>query len=296
MLSLPRRILQHPLTRLVLSLGGALAALVLLTLLIGGVTMPVRGLGDQLLVAVLNATAVLVALLGVGRYVERRGPAELGLGRRGAARELGWGMLLGAGLMFAVAAVLALPGWFQWVDESPGAPRPQARAVLMWLAIFAAAGFFEELLFRGIAFRLLEEWLGSAMALAVSGALFGWIHMNNEHGSALTAATIALEAGLLLGGSYMLTRSLWFPTAVHIAWNWTQGVLLGVPVSGIEVQSVLKSRLEGPEVWTGGAFGVEAGGVSILLSTLVGVALVVAAARRGHWQPFLPRRTRSSPA
>jgi hypothetical protein len=271
------------------------AALVLLTLLIGGVTMQMRGLGDQLLVAVLNATAVLVALLGVGRYVERRGPAELGLGLRGAARELSWGMLLGAGLMFAVAAVLALPGWFQWVDEPPGASQPQARAVLMWLAIFAAAGFFEELLFRGIAFRLLEEWLGSAAALAVSGAFFGLIHMNNEHGSALTAVTIALEAGLLLGGSYMLTRSLWFPTAVHIAWNWTQGVLLGVPVSGIEVQSVLKSRLDGPEFWTGGAFGVEAGAISILLSTLVGVALVVTAARRGHWRPFLPHRARSSP-
>ena len=272
--------------RLALALLGLLAILVLLSLVTTRVTMPMGGLGRQLLSSALNGTAALVALLGMGRYLERRGPSELGLGRQGVGRHLGWGMLLGAGLMGAVVAVLSLPGWLQWGGGPPDTLRQHGREALVWLAIFLFAGVFEEVLFRGLFFRLVEEWLGSGAALAASGALFGLIHMDNDYGTGLIAMTIALEGGLLLGACYMLSRSLWFPIAVHVAWNCAEGVLFGLPVSGTPVHSVFTGRLVGPAFWTGGAFGPEAGAVSILLSTLAGVALVRAAARRGQWRPL----------
>lgn len=288
MRSLLRRLVHHPFTRLVLSFLVAGIVTMLLTLATGWLTPPGGGLGALLLAAVLRLTAALVALLGVGRYLEQRSPAQLGLGLRGSVRLLGWGALLGTGLMTLVAAVLALAGWYTLVAAPTAASR--SRDVLMWLAILAAASFTEELYFRGMAFRLLEEWLGSGAALVVSSAFFGLAHLNNEGASVLAAVSIALEAGLLLGGCYMLTRSLWFPTAVHVAWNCTEGVLLGVPVSGNEVASVFVTRLEGPEAWTGGVFGPEAGGVSLLLATLVGCVIIAAAIRRGQWKPFLSRR------
>jgi len=285
-----RRFFLHPLTRLGLTLLGALALAMLLFILTAGMTMPMGWRGRQLLSAILNATAALAALLGVGRYLEHRGPSELGLGLRGAGRHLGWGAVLGAGLMGTVAAVLTLPGWLQWVDGPPDTLREHGREMLVWLAIFVFAGLFEEVLFRGVFFRLLEEWLGSGAALGVSSALFGLLHIGNDNGTGLTSAAIALEAGVLLSGCYMLSRSLWLPVGLHVAWNCTQGVLLGLPVSGATVHGVFKGRLVGPEFWTGGAFGPEASALSILLNTLVGVALVVAAARRGQWRSFRSRQ------
>lgn len=279
--------------RLGISLLAALALVLLLSIATAGVTMPMGGLGRQLLNSLLTCVAALAAMLGVGRYLERQGPARLGLGLQGAGRHAAWGLVLGTGLMGAVAAVLTGAGWIQWSAGPPDTVRQHGREMLLWLAIFLFAGIFEEVVFRGILFRLLEEWLGSGVALLLSGALFGLVHLNNAHGSMVSAMAIAVEAGLLLGACYMRTRSLWFPIGVHIAWNCTQGVVFGLAVSGGSVHGVFEGRAVGPEVWTGGAFGPEAGAVSIVLATLAGVALVVAARRRGQWRPFTLRRTPS---
>jgi membrane protease YdiL (CAAX protease family) len=288
-----RRFFLHPLVRLGISLLGVLALLLLLSILTAGVTMPMGGLGRQLLTSILTSVAALAAMLGVGRYLERQGPSQLGFGLPGIGRHWAWGMVLGTALMSAVAAVLTVTGWIQWDAGPPDTVRQHGREMLVWLAIFLFAGLFEEVVFRGIFFRLIEEWLGSGVALLVSGALFGLVHMNNENGSGLSAMAIAVEAGVLLGACYMLTRSLWFPIGVHIAWNCTQGVLLGLAVSGGTVHGVFMGRMVGPEFWTGGSFGPEAGAVSIVLSTLAGVVLVVAARRRGQWRPLALRRASS---
>jgi membrane protease YdiL (CAAX protease family) len=290
--SLFRRILRHPFTRLVLC-G---VALVLFALLIHGLSMLAGlprstsgGLGT-LLTAVYNALASVLAMWLVEWGIGRRTLAQLGLGRHRAPRELGWGLLLGLGLISAVVGILALAGWYQLVDGPPESVQDEARDALLWLAIFTAVGIFEEVAFRGIAFRLLEEWLGSAAALVLSSAFFGLVHLMNPNATGFAAVAIALEAGVLLGAAYMLTRSLWFAIGVHIAWNWTQGALFGVAVSGTDVAALLESRMQGPEMWTGGAFGAEAGGVAVLLCTAAGVLLLLYAVRRGQWIPFMPRR------
>ncbi|WP_205525686.1 CPBP family intramembrane glutamic endopeptidase [Pyxidicoccus trucidator] len=287
-----RRVLHHPFTRLVLCL---VLAVVLSALFhwLGAVLrldrLPSANLRTGVF-ALKNAVTVVLALWLVEWGIGRRTLAQLGLGWQGALRDVGWGLLLGLGLMSAVIGVMALAGWYQLVEGPPESFQEEARDALVWAAIFSAAGFFEEVAFRGIAFRLLEEWLGSAAALLVSSAFFGLVHGTNPHATWFATLAIALEAGVLLGAAYMLTRSLWFATGVHIAWNWTQGALFGVAVSGLDVDRLLESRLSGPEAWTGGGFGAEAGGVALLLCTTAGVLLLVYAARQGQWVPFLPRR------
>jgi membrane protease YdiL (CAAX protease family) len=287
-----RRVFQHPFTRLVLCV---VLSVVLAPLLHGlgwllGLQRLLPGNPGLLLFAVFNATGVLLAMWLVEWGTGRRTLAQLGLGRHRALSDLGRGLLLGLALLSAVVGVLALAGWYHLVDGPPETLQDEARDALWWAAIFTAAGFFEEVAFRGIAFRLLEEWLGSAAALALSSAFFGLVHAMNPNATWFATLAIALEAGVLLAAAYMLTRSLWFATGVHVAWNWTQGALFGVAVSGTDVASLLESRTEGPEAWTGGAFGAEAGGVAVLLCTTAGVLLLVYAARRGQWVPFLPRR------
>jgi len=286
------RALHHPFTRLVLCLVLA-AVLSVLFQWLGSALRLNRLPSDNLrtwVFATNNALAVLLAMVLVEWGVERRTLAQLGLGQQGACRDVGWGLLLGTVLMSTVVGVMALAGWYRLVEEGPESIVEEAKDALAWAAIFAAAGFFEEVAFRGIAFRLLEEWLGSAAALLVSSAFFGLLHGANPHATWFATLAIALEAGVLLGAAYMLTRSLWFATGVHVAWNWIQGPLFGVAVSGTDVDRLLESRVEGPEAWTGGAFGAEAGGVALLLCTTAGLLLLAQAMRQGQWIPFLPRR------
>lgn len=298
--SLPtlRRALHHPLTRLVLCfvLSGVFSALFWQLIKLLDLNRLPDGQLRNWIFSLDGALAALLALLLVEGVLERRGSAQLGLGRQGALRGLGLGLLLGTALMTAVVGVMALAGWYVLVEGRPEALQDELRDALAWAAIFASVGFFEEVAFRGILFRLLEEWLGSAAALLISSALFGMFHAGNPHATPFATLAIAVEAGLMLGGAYMLTRSLWFATGVHVAWNWMQGPLFGVAVSGTDTQSLLESQLVGPEAWTGGAFGAEAGGVALLIGIVTGVLLVVAAIRRGEWVRFLPRRSVHPPA
>jgi membrane protease YdiL (CAAX protease family) len=147
----------------------------------------------------------------------------------------------------------------------------------------------EELFFRGILFRWIEELAGSWAALAVTSVLFGFAHAMNPNATLFSSTAIAVEAGILLGGAYMLTRNLWLPIGLHAAWNFTQGYLFGIPVSGVAEEGLVRSRLSGSELLTGGGFGLEASVIAFVLATAVGIVMVVLAVRRGRVAPPLWR-------
>ena len=154
-----------------------------------------------------------------------------------------------------------------------------------------SAAFFEELLFRGILFRWLEQFGGSWFALAFTSGLFGYAHINNPNATWFASLAIALEAGVLLGGVYMVTRSLWAPIGLHFGWNVTQGYIWDVPVSGNDVDGLVEAQLRGNELLSGGAFGLEASLIAMIIATLAGIYLVWLAAQRGEVvRPWWVRR------
>ena len=233
--------------------------------------------------------ALVACLLGWAVYrlyvrlIERRPGVEFG--RQGAVRELGSGLALGAALFSAVIGVLGALGLYR----ATGWRGPQV--LIAPLAISVGAAVIEELLFRGAIFRIVEATLGTWIALAISALLFGAAHLGNENASWLAAAAIALEAGVMLGAAYVLTRRLWLPIGIHAAWNFTQGGIFSVAVSGGKTIGLLEATLTGPEWLTGGAFGAEASAVAMVLCTALGVWLLVLAARRGRFvAPFWVRR------
>jgi hypothetical protein len=102
---------------------------------------------------------------------------------------------------------------------------------------------------------------------------------------------IAVEAGILLGGAYMLTRSLWLPIGLHAAWNFTQGEVFDVPVSGIAEHGLVQARMSGPTLLSGGQFGLEASIIAVVLATAAGLWFVWRAVQRGEVvQPWWVRR------
>lgn len=143
------------------------------------------------------------------------------------------------------------------------------------LSMALISGLFEELLFRGIAFRQLERLLGSWAALALTCAFFGLAHLGNPGATWFAAFAIAVEAGVLLGAAYMYTRRLWLAVGIHAAWNFTQGWVFSVPVSGGSApEGLLRTSFPGPEWLTGGAFGLEASVPALVVATAAGLWLL----------------------
>jgi membrane protease YdiL (CAAX protease family) len=195
----------------------------------------------------------------------------------GALAKLGTGIAVGAALFSAVVGTAAILGVYRITG-----PGSSSRFVLALIGTAIMPGFMEELLFRGILFRWLEEFAGSWAALVITAGLFGLAHILNANATWFSSFAIAIEAGLLLGGAYMLSRSLWMPIGLHAAWNFTQGEIFGVPVSGAAAQGLVKSTLTGPDLLSGGGFGLEASLIAIAIAIAAGTWFVWAAIRHGE--------------
>ncbi|HEX5237040.1 MAG TPA: CPBP family intramembrane glutamic endopeptidase, partial [Sphingomicrobium sp.] len=125
----------------------------------------------------------------------------------------------------------------------------------------------------------------------LTSAFFGAAHLANPNASPIAAVGIAFEAGVMLGAAYMLTRSLWLPMGLHAAWNFTQGEVYDIPVSGTSVHGLLVARLSGSPLLTGNGFGLEASPIAIIVATLFGLWLLWLAIRNGEVvKPWWVRR------
>ena len=230
-----------------------------------------------------TAAAHMVITIAVVFGVYKLAIARLGerprddLPASGGLRNLGVGLLTGALLFSLVVGVAAVLGVYRITG-----PGDASRLLLQLIAAGIMPGFLEELLFRGIIFRWLEELAGSWAGLVLSSLAFGFVHYSNPGATVVACLWIALEAGILLGGAYMLTRSLWLPIGLHAAWNFMQGAVFGVPVSGTPSEGLVRASLSGPQLLTGGDFGLESSVIALVIATGAGVWFVVLAVRRGE--------------
>ncbi|WP_296677713.1 type II CAAX endopeptidase family protein [Novosphingobium sp.] len=238
-----------------------------------GTNTPLKALG-----AVFVAVCVVIGYKAFKRWVERGPDTELPL--KGLLPELGAGLAIGALLFSFMTGVVALLGGFEVLGLRG------AGQIWSMLALAVISGTIEETLFRGILFRHLETMLGSWSALALTSALFGAGHIFNPDATWFAAFAIAVEAGILLGAAYMLTRRLWLAIGIHAAWNFTQGWVFSVPVSGGDAPlGLLITRRIGPDWLTGGDFGLEASAVAMVVATLAGVVMLVRVVKRGGTRP-----------
>jgi len=227
--------------------------------------------------------AALAVYLAYGKFIERREVTELST--PGLGREWGTGLLIGAGLLTAVALAVMLMGYYKVDGLNPVA------FLLPAVALAIKSGVFEELIFRGVLFQSVETVLGSWVAILVSSLVFGFIHLANPGATVAGAAYISIEAGLLLSAAYMVTRRLWICIGIHMGWNFVQeGIYSSVVSGGPADQGLLKATIEGPAFWTGGTFGLELSIFALVFCTTAGVILLLIAIRRGHLMPPMWKR------
>lgn len=149
----------------------------------------------------------------------------------------------------------------------------------------ASVAVNEELLFRSIVFRIIEERTGTVIAFVLSCLIFGFAHSVNPNASVWGLLSIAIEGGSLVTSAYLATRSLWLPIGVHLAWDFTEGGVFGVQNSGTEQSGLLHTALLGPDWVTGGSFGPEASPITLVTCLAVSAVLLRRAKRAGNLRP-----------
>ena len=267
------KLFNHPLIRLLFALFIVIVPFVLLQAMISG------ELG--ILLGILGS---FIAYIFYVKFWEKRPVYELRItnksdsviykyfGLNSAFSEFVIGLLMGTILICFLVGLLILLGQYHIVVNKIKVNN----VIPILINIGFYAGFVEELIFRGILFRLFEEWLGSWVAIFISGLVFGFAHYTNPNATIFTSIAIALEAGILLSAIFIITRRLWMVIGFHFAWNVVQGLVFSIPVSGHSIEGIFNINLtSNSNVWlSGGDFGLEASVFTLILLTALGLAIV----------------------
>jgi uncharacterized protein len=263
------------------------------------VCVGIYGIGQFALGQLLDLTAldkeiknlvigIVASLLAIGSYVflfqwyEKRPITELSTQNIG--KHLLWGISIGFILQALTILVMYVKGGYTVVSVNP------FLYIIPSLTMAFTSAIFEEILMRGIIFRLIEEKWGSYIALIISAIIFGALHLANPNSSIVAALGLAIQAGLSLAAAYIYTKNLWFPIAIHFAWNFTQSGIFGAVTSGNAMKKTLiTSKIEGAEWFTGGAFGPEGSIQATLFCLVVTIILIFLSQKEGkivppYWQ------------
>lgn len=217
----------------------------------------------NVVISVVVASILVLAYTLVVGKIEKRKVDELI--STSAGSWVGKGLLLGIGYFSIITAILAIFGMYRIEGYDFNIIR-LIGCFIFYLVI--AVG--EEIIFRGIIFRMIAERWNVVIAFVVSSLLFGAIHIVNPDASIWSSVAIAIEAGLLLGAAYSFSGNLWLPIGIHWAWNFMEGNIFGFYVSGHhENYRLLTPSISGPDIVTGGDFGPEASIIAVVFGILL---------------------------
>jgi membrane protease YdiL (CAAX protease family) len=231
------------------------------------------GLADWIVILAAFAGGHAITL----RWIDPRSWHHVWL-HQAAARpgRLAEGFLLGVFAIGLPSSALIATGW---LTIEPHAPGSWTGAALRVSVLLLVAAFAEELIFRGYVLAVLREKLGWGPALALTSVAFGYAHTGNP-GANPRALVLVMLAGLFLGATVAVMRSLYAAWMAHFAWNWTMAVLLHIPVSGLETETPDYRTVDaGPDWATGGRWGPE-GGAGAALGMAAGLGYLAARRRR----------------
>lgn len=220
-----------------------------------------------------GAVVAVVGFVVVVRFVSGRPPREL-MGPS-VLPELAWGLVIGAGIVALSVAVLGIAGIYQVGGVQLSA------AILSGLMFGVGPAIVEEVFFRGFLLRLFDNWFGSWVAVIVVSLVFALVHGLSSPAGPAAALFVFVSASLMLNMAYLLTRRLWLPIALHLAFNATQGAVFGFSVSGNSTgSSLVIANIRGPSLLTGGEMGLEGSVVLLVIALIVGVVMTLFAVRR----------------
>lgn len=263
-----QKFLNSPLIRIILGLLLCFAVFILAQQLVGKI-LDVTTIDKNyrnLIKGIIASSIVIFTYIFFYRKYEKREIGEFST--KGLLRNIILGVLIGTTLQGLTILVIYFWGDFQIISINPFS------SIITPFAIAFSVAIFEETLLRGIIFRIVEEKLGSYISLAISAIIFGAAHLINPDSTLISSVCIGI-VGFMLGASYIYSRSLWLPIAIHFSWNFVQSGIFGAITSGNEeTSSLFNTNISGVELITGGAFGPEATIQATIFWLLVSITLM----------------------
>lgn len=132
--------------------------------------------------------------------------------------------------------LMAIPGWYH---ASLSDMHDIVVSLIEGAVCMIFVGIFEETMFRGIFFEFVEQSMGTWAALAITSICFGLVHIINPAATLFGALCISVEAGLMIGGALVYTRSMWSPIGIHAAWNLFQGINVYIGICSARISVIL---------------------------------------------------------
>jgi len=231
--------------------------------------------GEELTIQLLNLFMISGSIYVVRRFIDKRSFISLGLKLN---RQALMDLLLGVAIPGIMMAFIFVAEWaFGWLTFEGFAWQidPVSNVItnaLLFLFTFIFVGWNEELISRGYHLQTIASGTNLAWGIFLSSAVFGILHLGNPNATWASAVGI-LFAGLFLAYAYLRTGQLWLSIGLHIGWNYFEGTVFGFPVSGLDIYPLTLITVDGPVLWTGGAFGPEAG-LIIMPALLIGTSLI----------------------
>ncbi|MCL1792086.1 MAG: CPBP family intramembrane metalloprotease [Peptococcaceae bacterium] len=210
----------------------------------------------------------------------KKSPIQLGLFKEKWLSQLLIGCVFGIGAISVVFGVLLISqtASVTVMDWTEGIDWGFVGEICGGVILFVLVGFAEEIMNRGFMMSAMRTTRVKWLIIVLPALLFALLHAMNPNATVLGLANIML-VGILFGYMFVRTGMLWVPIGFHITWNFFQGHVFGLAVSGMEQTAFMQTSLTGPAWFTGGAFGAEGG----LLCTLVILLSLVCV--RGFMKP-----------
>ena len=202
------------------------------------------------------------------KYVDKEKFIDIGFQLKNRINEFSTGLLIGFIIMLLGFGFLELIDeiQFQGIEFD-------LKEFSFSILLFILVALAEEIFFRGYILRNLMNSYNKYVALLISSVIFSLFHGFNPNIDIIGFTNIFLS-GILLGITYIHTKNLWFPIALHFSWNFFQTVL-GFNVSGQNTYSVIEFSRNENTYLNGGSFGFEGSLLSILAITIVLIAIFI---------------------
>jgi membrane protease YdiL (CAAX protease family) len=236
-------------------------------------------MNDDLFIAlsgIMQNVAMIVVVIVFWKVFDKKPFADMGLSSfRQGSRDLVYGLVLGAVTISVVFVVFLLSGQIIVVNDFLNPNFSWALLIDLVLMIFV--GFGEEMFSRGYCMSVLRR-SNVFLIFIVPNLIFALLHISNQHFSFLPLINIFL-VGALFSLMFFRRGNIWMPIGYHITWNYFQGSVFGLPVSGNDLNGLYTSKLLSENIFNGGGFGPE-GGLLVTFVMVISIALFYLLSRK----------------
>jgi membrane protease YdiL (CAAX protease family) len=229
-----------------------------------------KSIADPIIIFI-SCIVLVVSYYYLFRFYDKREITELSI--QHLPKEMFGGFSFGFLTISLSIFILYLLGYYQALSITTTHYSARMFTVLLF------AGIVEDLFHRGLVLRELENWLGTHIAIVIA-MLVELQHITNPNFK-LYDLILVLIWGFTMAMMFIYTKRIWLPYFFHIGWNFSQP-FYGSNLTGLDdMGSIIQSKFTGPELLTGGTFGIENSIFTASFLLFIGIALYYLAKKEG---------------